>query len=105
MLRVSYALKSGLFLNILLVVLRILLPCGLDSQSFMFELANMKLNVQQERVTSKALNHPPNVLVSRGCRAFKHSESSKHHISRNKTTLPTLASNASPVFYFLSICI
>src|SRR5580700_2025596 len=105
MLRVSHALKSGYFLKILLVMLRMLLPCGLDSQSFMFRIGKYEVERTTGKSDFESFNHPPNVLVARGCRAFKHSKSSKHHINRNKTTLPTLASNASPVFYLLSICI
>jgi hypothetical protein len=47
--------SGGYFLKILLFMLRILLPCGLNSQSVMFEIGNVKWNVQQERVTWKAL--------------------------------------------------
>jgi len=96
---------GGYSLKALLVMLRILLPCSLDSQSFMFEIDKYEVECATGKSDFECFNHPPNVLVSRGCRAFKHSESSKYHISRNKTTLPTLASNASPVIYFLSICI
>jgi hypothetical protein len=53
----------------------------------------------------ESFNHPSNVLVSRGCRAFKQSKSSKCHISWNKPTLKTVTSNTSPIFYFLPVCI
>ena len=47
--------SEGYFLKILLFMLRILLPCGLDSQSFMFEIGKYEAECTHERVTWKAL--------------------------------------------------
>jgi hypothetical protein len=72
-----------MFLKILLVMPRILLPYGLDSQSFMFGIGKYEGECTTGKSDLESFSNP-NVLVSRGCRAFKHSESSKCHISWNK---------------------